>query len=442
MNRPTNLPRVRAGLGLFACPLGSFFGGSHHPAAAATGTVSITAPTVTKERKPSPPLASLPAPRATGPLRILLVDDDWSDNNRQPGSAELSGSDKIFRRLVADAVGDAAAWAVEVVPAYKNGPDVKRLREFKLVLWYTGESYGGNPDNRAVLSREDEKTARTYLEETGGAFVLVSPGFVSNYSYGNTWELAPVPFLTEVAGINGFAGLVQRFTAGTVMAPNGAQFTVEAKTPAEAQFSAVHPDGAAILFTSTLDPKKTAPGGVPVAVANPYAGGRFVYVGFTFENISAADLPAAFRQLLAAAGQPQVDVAGRQIAQRPPVAAVDHPTLTAAPLTDVGFDNWGFEKGLAGWTKSGTAFDAQPTFGDNVSTIRVLSQMELRNGGVGGDYWKNQGYPNGYKGRFWVGTFEKTRARAARPSAPRRATHRPACWFRPNSRSRRAIAIF
>lgn len=254
-------------------------------------------------RKPSPALASLPAPKAAaGPLRILLVDDDWSANNNPTTKAPLSASDEILRGLVAAAVGgDASAWSVEIAPINKHGPSFERLRDFNVVLWYTGGSYGGGADNVAVLSVEDEKTVKRYLQETGGAFILVSPGYLSNVSYGTTWTNSVHPFLREVAGITGFAGLVQRFAAGTVQSPEGASFTVEPKGAAETQFSAVNPDGAAVLFTSSLNPARTAKEPVPVAVAHPFAGGRFVYVGFTLENIAEGERTKAFDLLLAAA---------------------------------------------------------------------------------------------------------------------------------------------
>ncbi len=272
------------------------------PLARAPGRDSATVKPDTT-RKPSPPLASLPAPKAaSGPLRILLVDDDWSANNNLTNRARLSGSDEIFRGLVAAAVGgDASAWSVEVAPVNQHGPAFERLRDFNVVLWYTGGSYGGGADNVAVLSVEDEKTVKRYLEETGGAFILISPGYVSNHAYATSWTASRHPFLKEVAGINGLAGLVQRFAAGTVFSPEGARFNVEPKGAAETQFSAVNPDGAAVVFTSSLDPAKTAKEPVPVAVAHPYAGGRFVYVGFTFENIAEQERAKAFDHLLAAA---------------------------------------------------------------------------------------------------------------------------------------------
>lgn len=59
--------------------------------------------------------------------------------------------------------------------------------------------------------------------------------------------------------------------------------------------------------------------------------------------------------------------------------------------------NFDFERGnLYGWTKSGTAFNYQPTYGDN-PTARRRRQ------------------PSRHQGKWWVGTFEK------RPNARSRA---------------------
>ena len=267
-------------------------------------------------RRPAATVATLPAPAAAGPLRILLVDDDLSDNNHNPGDSRLSPSDRVFRQLVADAVGqDAKAWAVEVVKPYESGPGIDQLRKYSLILWYTGASYGGNPDNTAVLGIEDEKTVRRYLEEVGGAVILVSPGYLSKVlAAGNTGDKANWPFLTEVMGIRSGVGLAQRFEAGTVKAPDGASFKVgKGSATVESQFSTISPEGAAVVFTTSLVAAQKSDAPAPVATASPYGRGRIVYVGFTFENLAEADLAPAFRTLLAAAGpQATPSVAGPQ----------------------------------------------------------------------------------------------------------------------------------
>lgn len=199
-------------------------------------------------RRPHATLATLPVPAAAGSLRILLVDDDFSDNNHNPGDKRLSPSDTVFRKLAADAVnGDANAWAVEAVKAYESGPGIDRLRKYSLILWYTGANYGGNPDNNGVVGIEDEKTVRRYLEEVGGVVVLFSPGYASKVlGADSTWEKARWPFLSEVLGIRGGNGLAQRFLAGTVKASDGTQFSVgKGSATVETQFSIVNPDSAA-----------------------------------------------------------------------------------------------------------------------------------------------------------------------------------------------------
>jgi microsomal dipeptidase-like Zn-dependent dipeptidase len=89
---------------------------------------------------------------------------------------------------------------------------------------------------------------------------------------------------------------------------------------------------------------------------------------------------------------------------------------------------WDFENGLAdagfgAWTVTGTAFNNQPTFGDNVTAERVLqTQPSALHPGktvlddmnaLGGDFWRT-GYPIGHQGDFWIGTFEDRSA----PSSP------------------------
>ncbi|MBL9212063.1 MAG: hypothetical protein JNL92_16515 [Opitutaceae bacterium] len=291
------------------------------PTAPAAATL---APEATKpgRRKPSPPLASLPPPKAAGPLRILLVDDDASSNNASGDTGTVQRSDEIFRALVSSAVGGRAdAWSVDVVKNRENGPAFDRLRAFNVVLWYTGASYGSNND---TVGREDETALRRYLEETGGAVILVSPGYVNNLVYGQSWDAAEHPFLKEVLAVNGCYGLVERAVRGTVRAHDGTEFQVERAGATETQFSVVNPDGAAIVFTSPLATayaKAEGGGGLPVAVANSYGSGRIVYVGFTFENIPENERAKAFETLLGAA---------RGVAATPPP-----PTPTRTPVAIV-----------------------------------------------------------------------------------------------------------
>jgi hypothetical protein len=218
---------------------------------------------------------------------------------------------------------------VETVKAYESGPGIDRLRKYSLILWYTGANYGGNPDNNGVLGIEDEKTVRRYLEEVGGAVVLFSPGYASKVlGYDSTWEKASWPFLSEVLGIRGGNGLAQRFLAGTVKTADGAQFSVDkGSATLETQFSIVNPDKASVLFTTTLNGAK--PGsGTPVATMHPYGRGRFVYVGFTFENLAPAEHSPAFSYLLGATGLVPPKLG--------PIARPAGPIKKTAPVQDAG----------------------------------------------------------------------------------------------------------
>lgn len=76
-----------------------------------------------------------------------------------------------------------------------------------------------------------------------------------------------------------------------------------------------------------------------------------------------------------------------------PQATVNPDALLAA------ISNWDFSNGLLGWTATGTAFNNQPTVGDNVVASRVGF------GNIGGDYW-NLPYPIGNKALAWIGTYE------------------------------------
>ncbi|HXS29196.1 MAG TPA: hypothetical protein VN755_00050, partial [Steroidobacteraceae bacterium] len=190
--------------------------------------------------------------------------------------------------------------------------------------------YGGNPDNSGVLSIEDEKVVRRYLEEVGGTVILFSPGYLSKVlGASGTWEKGAWPFLSEVIGARGGTGLAQRFLPGTVTAPDGAQFNVDkGSASVESQFSLLNPDGATVLFTTVPAAAKPGSAAAPVATAHAYGRGRFIYVGFTFENLGSQERAPMFGRLLAASGLQSKAIAAPVVAAAP--AAVAAPTASAA----------------------------------------------------------------------------------------------------------------
>lgn len=78
---------------------------------------------------------------------------------------------------------------------------------------------------------------------------------------------------------------------------------------------------------------------------------------------------------------------------------------------------WNFETGdLTGWLTTGTAFDAQPTFGDNsYARINVYSFHAYSREGTG--------TRSLHEGRYWVGTFEN------RPGASKQTATITSCSF-------------
>jgi microsomal dipeptidase-like Zn-dependent dipeptidase len=101
---------------------------------------------------------------------------------------------------------------------------------------------------------------------------------------------------------------------------------------------------------------------------------------------------------------------------------VNVPPVDVADRLWANLSNWGFEHGLTGWTKSGTAFDAQPTYGDNVVAARVINPSSNHVMPLGGDYWREVPFPIGHKGNRWIGTYERhpggESARAVQGDAP------------------------
>ena len=85
---------------------------------------------------------------------------------------------------------------------------------------------------------------------------------------------------------------------------------------------------------------------------------------------------------------------------------------TPLPTGVVAITGFNFEQGkasLSNWTKEGTAFNNQPTYGNNVLVRREMDNPVNPfkvNIALGGDYWKDLSLPIGHKGKYWIGSFE------------------------------------
>jgi dipeptidyl aminopeptidase/acylaminoacyl peptidase len=254
---------------------------------------------------PSLSTPSVPAARPVGG-RILLVDDDWSENNANPTNTKLSPSDTLYRSLLQKGwQGKPLPFDVHVVANDKDGPSLDALRDYDLVLWYNGASYGGNPDNRGVISGTDEANLRAWLGSGDKTLILVSPGYINNVqgyvpsakSNEAKWEVTESLFLKRVIGVKGGRGLISRFAEAEIRAPGGELYVVS-RSPIEAQFSVVNPDTATALFSVELNPDAMGKRFVPTATVNRVGVARCVYVGFTLENL-ASQREEVFQRLLA-----------------------------------------------------------------------------------------------------------------------------------------------
>ncbi|KAF0711816.1 Aste57867_5074 [Aphanomyces stellatus] len=98
-----------------------------------------------------------------------------------------------------------------------------------------------------------------------------------------------------------------------------------------------------------------------------------------------------FHQRLIASDANHADRFGQSVAFHGDTAIIGAYMSSALTTT-----TWDFETGdLTGWVKTGTAFDAQPTFGDNVMARGdVYHSFEMPKGTIG------------VEGRYWIGTYE------------------------------------
>lgn len=247
-----------------------------------TVTVKVGAQTVTA-----------PIPLIRTRARILLVDDDFSDNNRNAATKTLSTSDTAFRDALLRGDGDrSCVWDTVVVDSQSAGPTVEQMEPYDIVIWYCGTSYGGNPDGNATVGGVDESNLRAWLD--GGnerTLLLFGPGYVNNIqgyvpsagSNENKWNVTENTFLKKYLGCVGGQGLVKRFADADITV--GDKSASMARSPLEAQLSPIHPGDAQTVATAVLNPDAKGERAVPVAVLNRVGSANAAYVGFTWENL-------------------------------------------------------------------------------------------------------------------------------------------------------------
>lgn len=213
--------------------------------------------------------------------------------------------------------------------------------------------------------------------------------------------------------------------------PFGLSFSVKWKSPDANSFSSSAVGGTLALNHPSLNNNPNArfsitqaynPGGKPGVYNNNDVAAEFNASDnkWYIKNINGSLLPegASFNIIVENTTNVSNGIGGliRQNASIPNASEV------IAISKDV---NLGFENGAFNWKATGNAFDNQPIEGNTVSSERVLRSMEYSAGGIGGDYWKNMMYPIGFKGNYWIGTYENSNGDAPTgtfTSIPFRAT--------------------
>src|SRR5262245_15681024 len=146
-------------------------------------------------------------------------------------------------------------------------------------------------------------------------------------------------------------------------------------------------DGANVTFSV----KATDNAGAPALVCTPPPG-SFVPVGRSVVECVATD------------------PAGNKATNRFTVNVTTSLYCSLASTLEDFPDNWGFELGLTAWEATGDAFADQPVEGDRLPVKRVKDLANQIQNDLGGDYWKDIGYPVGHKGEHWIGTAEDINA--------------------------------
>jgi hypothetical protein len=239
--------------------------------------------------------------------RVLLVDDDRSNNNYNPAQ-ELSASDIAYRAAL-DAL--EIHYDVAIVPASADGPGFEQLTDYETVIWYTGEEYY---TGTYTISSTDQLTLQAFLDQGDRKLVLSSPGMLAD-----AWN-----HLREFTGEfhTGYLGITQAYfdyNNGSVnlqLAGVPGQATADLNLAVAADRSGVRAHSALLLpaaGTVTLLTRQFDPGDLAGQRAMAVATGRklavagaddstLVFLGFPLENVvstGANTIRGALQQLLA-----------------------------------------------------------------------------------------------------------------------------------------------
>jgi len=116
-------------------------------------------------------------------MSILLVDDDGSSGT---GYADVSG-------YFTDAL-DSAGYAYDYLDVEYpgNGPDSTVLKNYDVIIWFTGETYGNHSED--TMTPDDEVNLAAYLSSGGKLFLSSQDYFKDRYLGAGTFYPGDFPY--------------------------------------------------------------------------------------------------------------------------------------------------------------------------------------------------------------------------------------------------------
>ena len=228
--------------------------------------------------------ASATTTAGTVSAKVLLVDDDASDNNDTPGNAgaKLSAPDTTYRTLLGTL---GAGYDTVVVKTNQDGPSYDQMKGYSTVIWYKGPSTY-NPK----ITTTDLSNMAAYLDDAAHRVILIAV----NLFYCSDWQAAPSAFQKDVIGASK-AGCVQSAENPTLSGRSGAVtagLSLRTALPNDGYhyLSLLEPaPGTASLLTVVANPDRTVDHPVTIASGHKQMGASksstMVFVGFPLENI-------------------------------------------------------------------------------------------------------------------------------------------------------------
>lgn len=242
----------------------------------------------------------------TAPVQVLLVDDDYSDNNNGGTNPTASANDSLFNNLL---TGASTPYNTFVVANGANGPTFDQLKSYSTVIWYCGSAYGST-GNVGTVSGADEVNLKAFLDLANKKVVI----FCDSYFYAAdgtaTWTSTANAFASGYLGEQGFAWDKLNnvgYTAAGVGPMAGVDLNVAKDTPDTTYTDPMNPAaGTDVFFTTLLDPDGNGMVAAPISTGRKNVGtagsSKAIVFGFPFENvvdIATNSKAAAFAKVLA-----------------------------------------------------------------------------------------------------------------------------------------------